>query len=93
MQRGRSSISVADLLSAGLLHAGQRLSFRKSDTIVAEVTPSGTLRVGSDEFSSPSTAGRAVAHGVATNGWAAWYLREPTGWSSLADLRARFRAR
>ena len=90
MQRGRSTVSLSDLIGVGLLRPGQDLSFRRSPELVAVVTESGGLRFRNKEYRSPSTAGRAAASGVATNGWTAWYAWSEGGHVSLAGLRERF---
>lgn len=87
MQRGRSPVSLADLVVAGLLRPGQRLSFRNKDAIVAEVTATGGIRIGADEYPSPSTAARAVTGGTATNGWLAWCVEQDDRSVRLAELR------
>lgn len=90
MQRGRSDVSLSDLIGAGLLRVGEEVSFRRSPDTVAVVTESGGLRYNEKEYRSPSMAGRAATDGVATNGWVAWYVRSNTGQESLASLRATF---
>jgi hypothetical protein len=90
MQRGRSAVSLSDLIGAGLLRSGQELSFRRSDDVVAVLTESGGLRFKGDEYRSPSTAGRAAAGGVATNGWVAWFAKSGHERVSLARLRDQF---
>ena len=89
MQRGRSPVSVRDLLAAGLLQSGQDLSFRQRPGTTAEVTEEGKLKIGLEEYSSPSAAARAVLGGTSTNGWRAWHVRVDDGLSTLADLRTR----
>lgn len=84
----RSSISLPDLLAAGLLHPGQRLVFRKRGPS-AEVTSSGTIRLSGKEYTSPSTAGMAAAGGTSTNGWVAWYAEDGDDLTLLSELRLR----
>lgn len=91
MQRGRSPVSVADLVAAGLLRPGQRVRFRRDETITGELTDAGAIRIGADEYRSPSTAGRAVAGGTATNGWTAWSVHDGDDWVTLATVRDRMR--
>ena len=86
-QLGRSSVSVADLVKAGLLRSGQRLTFRKGD-LHAEVTGSGTIRYAGTEYTSPSSAAKAAAGGTSTNGWVAWSVTDGSG-ETLASLRDR----
>jgi hypothetical protein len=87
MQRGRSPVSLADLVTAELLKPGQRLSFRKDDAVVAEITTNGCIRVGGSDFVSPSTAARSVTGGTAVNGWLAWCAQRDGRVVTLADLR------
>jgi hypothetical protein len=87
MQRGRSPVSLSDLVKAQLLRPGQEVSFRKSPSITGVVTDSGTISVSGTEYGSPSTAAKAAADGVSTNGWLAWSVRRDDGWSTLAELR------
>ncbi len=84
-QLGRSSVSIADLVKAGLLRSGERLVFRKGDQH-AEVTGSGTIRYQGKDYTSPSTAAKAAAGGTSTNGWIAWSVSQG---DTLADLRDR----
>lgn len=92
MQRGRSPVSLPDLLSAGLLQPGQQLSMCQRPGTTAELTANGTLKIGSEEYSSPSTAARAVLNGTSTNGWRAWTARDGGVVVALADIRTRFLA-
>lgn len=92
MQRGRSPVSVSDLIVSGLLRPGQELRFRQTPT-VAVVAPDGKLNIDGRAFASPSTAAAAVLGGTATNGWLAWYLEEGEGRRSLAQLRDHLDAR
>lgn|SRR5579884_5668 len=89
MQRGRSLVSLSELVDAGLLQPGDELSFRQSDDLVATITESGTLRFQGAEYRSPSTAGRAATAGRAVNGWVAWSVTSGDR-ASLAQLRARY---
>ena len=89
MQRGRSTVSLGDLLSAGSLQPGQQLTFRQRPEVTAEVLANGRLKFGGTEYSSPSTAARAVLGGTSTNGWLAWSIREGDVLVALSDVRAR----
>jgi len=84
------TIDVADLLSGGLLAAGQQLrpvsSAFKSRTAV--VLPDGRIDVDGQVFDTPSGAGRAV-RGRSTNGWTFW-LVDLTTKKSLAALRREY---
>jgi hypothetical protein len=89
MQRGRSPVTLADLLGAGFLHTDQQLSFRRNSAVTAHVTAEGTIQFEGTEYPSPSTAGKAAAGGTSTNGWVSWYVKDGEQWSSLAALRNR----
>lgn len=88
-QRGRSTVSVRDLLVAGLLREGQQLRFSRANEQIAVLDSNGGLRVGDQSYRSPSSAARALNGGVAVNGWTAWRLADSDG-VSLAEVRRRF---
>lgn len=87
MQRGRSPVSLSDLLSAGLLQPGQELRFRTNAAKQARVAGDGTIAFEGQTYSSPSTAGRAAAGGVSTNGWVSWQINRNGQWIDLSRLR------
>lgn len=89
MQRGRSPVSLADLIRRQVLQPGQELSFRRSSETKAHVTAEGMIRFGGQEYGSPSTAARAAAGGTSTNGWTAWYVNTADGPVALAQLRSQ----
>ena len=89
MQRGRSAVSIADLIRAGLLQPGQSLSFRRSN-VTAVVSGSGTLILEGVEYGSPSTAAKVAGGGSSTNGWIAWSVDSASGSQTLAALRDRY---
>jgi hypothetical protein len=91
-QLGRSPISLSDLVRAGLLRPGQRLSFR-SGTQTADVTSEGKLTFDGRDFHSPSTAARAAAGGTSLNGWLAWRVDVGGRQVTLATLRESYLAR
>jgi predicted type IV restriction endonuclease len=99
--RGASSTTLLDLLKAGLLTSGAKLTSRyREQDLEATVLDDGTVRVGAAVYDSPSAAGgapRAAAQGLrpnaphpATNGWDFWRVVPATGGSPepLAQLRA-----
>lgn len=72
-------ITVADLLQAGRLHAGEELTFdrpRIGETHTATVTDRGWLRLNDgQELRTPSRAATAAATtGASFDGWTAWKL-------------------
>lgn len=87
MQRGRSSVSIRELIDQGALAPGQRLSYMRRDGDLATLTASGELEYGGRRFASPSTAAKAASGGKTMNGWRAWYLKLDEGWRSLAEVR------
>ena len=82
-------MTIADLLDAGLLAAGDVLRFRRprlGETHRAVVTPSGALALeGGQEFRSPSSAAKVAADMRAVDGWHAWTM--VTSGRSLDSLR------
>lgn len=95
----RYDVSIADLVSAGLLEPGSRLhwthkprSSGQKKTYDAEVGSSGGLEVGGQTFGSPSYAAlfamkSAGSSRVAVNGWTAW--RDENG-VTIAELRDKY---
>ena len=69
-------VTIADLLEAGLLTAGDALRFRRprrGENHRAVVTASGAIALeGGQEFRSPSSAARVAADMRAVDGWHAW---------------------
>lgn len=82
-------VEVKDLVAAGLLPAGTKLTPRLGTWATREalVREDGMLDVDGHLFGSPSGAGRHVK-GTVTNGWTFWRL--PDG-RKLVDVRAEFR--
>jgi hypothetical protein len=85
VQRGRSPVSMKDLLDAGLLTAGQELRGRGS--VRAKVTATGGLVVAGTEHRSPSNAATAALDGTSTNGWFFWRVQHGQDWVRLDELR------
>jgi hypothetical protein len=86
-------IQVADLLDAGLLTAGEKLTWerpRVGKTYIGDITDTGSIRLHDGRaFSSPSRAAMEAADVTAYDGWYAW--RTDAG-RHLADLRAQLLA-
>lgn len=93
----RSSTSVADLISAGLLSQGARLEkVYRGVTLEATVLSDGSIDYGGQAFTSPSSAGaaaRAKVQGLspsekppATNGWAFWSCTDADGQTVLLQV-------
>ncbi len=84
-------VPFASLLEAGLLRPGQRLYFRKDQSLIAKVKPDGKLRLNGLE-GSIHQLGRELAQGPC-NGWEHWYFRDGKGeLRRIDDLRERLRA-
>jgi Restriction Enzyme Adenine Methylase Associated len=87
MQRGRSKVSLMDLIYAGLIKPGQTLRFANRKDTQAEVTPRGTVLFRGVEYSSLSAAATAVTN-TAMNGWDAWRVRSRSAdWTKVSELR------
>lgn len=82
-------VTVGDLLGAGLVEAGDRLTFvrpRSGQTHVAVVAESGSLLVDGRPHATPSAAARAATHAGQIDGWTAWTTDAGT---TLHELRAK----
>jgi len=81
--------TVADLLAAGLLHAGVELHLSQGGKLgVGKVTTTGGIIVNGVAYASPSKAA-AVALGLkSSNGWDAWRVGSLLG-PKLSALRAK----
>lgn len=84
-------MTLADLVDAQLLKAGDRLTYRrpqKGTEHHAEVTHNGALRLEDGEvFGSPSRAAAVATNTGSVDGWHAWVV-DKTG-RSLDSLRAK----
>ncbi len=86
--RTEFNVTISDLLEAGLLRGGDRLTSAAPDLRAeALIGYDGTITVGKDMFQTPSTAAQAVKGDRNTNGWHFWNLQGPHGDVSLDDLR------
>jgi len=80
----RYTESVSDLITAGLLRVGTRLSpVPSAFDVTATVLADGRLQIGDRDFDAPSGAGAFVA-GHATSGWDFWGV--PSGEGGLKPL-------
>ena len=84
-------ISVIDLLSAGLLQAGQTLypSYRRYKGRNAQVLADGRIEIEGQVFDSLSLAGNHVRK-KNTNGWTFWLISESPK-EKMFDLRERYK--
>jgi hypothetical protein len=85
-----TSVTIKELVAAGFISVGMRLSPRPGrwGTKEAVVTASGDLLLDGQTFSTPSAAGHHL-RGGATNGW--WFWSTPDG-RRLKDVRAQYLA-
>ena len=77
------------LLEAGLLQAGQELTFGERGIPVARIMADGRIRCG-DLTGSIHQVARALADAPA-NGWTHWYFEEAGRRHPIDELRQRFR--
>lgn len=85
--RGRSRVTVKDLIAAGSLTTGDALVFTDADVHqTAVVRSDGTLELNGITYDSPSAAATAVRRRP-TNGWADWALRTENSTITLWKLR------
>lgn len=92
MMRGRSDISVHDLVDHGLLQPGEELLLGVRGLARATVTDAGNLQMNGEEYRSPTMAANA-ASGTNLNGWKAWRLRRGDRVIELDALRREARER
>lgn len=90
--RGRSDITVRDLVDSGLLRPGQELVLGVRGRATATVTKQGTILYQGVEYQSPTMAANA-ASGTNLNGWKAWRLQLGDGVVELNNLREEARRR
>jgi hypothetical protein len=90
------AVSIADLLGAGLVTAGERLvpGWTPAGVPPAIVTAEGNLRWRGRDFSghSPSVPARLARGGRHTNGWDYWRVRRASKPIRLDVLRQQYRA-
>lgn len=85
-------VTVADLVSSGLLQAGHALFLSQAGREAeGSVTADGEIIVRGVSYKSPSGAAKIVLDGQASNGWATWKVGSPSG-SPLDALRQQWLA-
>lgn len=86
------SVSIADLMGAGLLPAGTIL-YPASESVdaVAEIDEDGQIVLDDVPFATPSSAAKA-AGGTTVNGWTFWLVDTPAGQRRLNSIRDEFRS-
>ena len=86
-----SSVTIADLLAAGLLTDGEDLvSINGQWPAKAKVKAPDSIRFKNLDYLSPSGAGEAARDGGATNGWAFWAVIRDGETITLSVLRAEY---
>jgi hypothetical protein len=90
VQTHQRRLDIVDLINAGYLQAGAKLSPRqkKYAESIAVLLPDGRLDINGAVYDSPSMAARAIA-GKSMNGW--WFfLTDPAAKKSLKDVRLAY---
>jgi hypothetical protein len=80
---------VTDLISKGLISAGELVSTNSVWPAKALLLADGSVEYEGKVYSSPSAAAGAVRNGAA-NGWTFWAVETETGKVPLSVLRARY---
>ncbi|MCW4467270.1 GIY-YIG nuclease family protein [Glutamicibacter sp. MNS18] len=84
------TVTVADLVSSGLLQAGQALFLSQAGKEAeGSVTADGEIIVRGVSYKSPSRAAKTVLEGQASNGWMTWKLGRQSG-PPLDSLRQQW---
>jgi hypothetical protein len=85
-------VTIEDLLTAGLLRAGQTLNGeRNGQQCTATVTGDGKIALSDGQvYETPSNAGAAALGVRACNGWRFWGTETSRGWVRLTRLRDEF---
>lgn len=88
MARTTGTTSLADLMAAGKLRAGDTLIIRRRSApqIEATIERDGRIRVDSGVFASPSAAAKQALKARAVDGWLRWRVPR-LGDCTLADVR------
>ncbi len=82
--------TVADLVSTGLLPAGEKLFLRQGSVEAdATVTADGAIVVENVAYPTPSMAAKVALDGKSSNGWAAWHVGSIEG-PTLDALRSKW---
>lgn len=83
--------TVADLVSAGLLAAGEKLELEQGAVRAqGSVTTDGTIVVSNVAYSSPSLAAAKALGLQSSNGWTTWHVGSLSG-PTLDSLRRQWR--
>ncbi len=88
MARTTGTTSLVDMISAGVLRAGETLVVRRRSAlpITGVLNADGTIRIGRTSFASPSGAAKEALDVGTVDGWLRWRVPR-LGDRTLADLR------
>lgn len=90
-KRHQPRIRFGNLLEAGLIQPGQKLTFAKNQSVTATVLANGHLRCGKVTGSIHAVA-RSLLDGAPANGWEMWLVDAPDGTKEIIDtLREKIR--
>jgi hypothetical protein len=88
LTKGRSPISIADLLKAGLLRDGQELYLRRDESKIGYIAKDGSIVVEGTKYANPTGAAKATGSWKTVKGWTAWSVECNGRRIQLADLRS-----
>lgn len=85
-------VHLRNLLDARLLAVGEKLRYKMKPSIIATVTREGNLKIGKEEFRSPSGAATNFAPAGRRDGWLCWLFQDRDGdWKPIDLLRERWK--
>ncbi len=88
MARTTGTVSLADLVKAGILMEGEEIQIRRrsAPAISATVTSDGSIELAGESFGTPTGAAKEALQVGSIDGWLRWRVPR-LGGKSLADLR------
>lgn len=85
-------VDLKALIDAKLLAVGARLKHKNLSAVTAIVTREGHLKIGNNEYQSPSAAATSLAASGRRDGWLCWLFQDQDGeWKSIDLLREYWR--
>lgn len=84
-------VAFSTLLENGFLRAGQKLFFEKDPSRAAVIKPDSRLRAVDGFEGSIHQSARHYANDAPCNGWEHWFLKEGRRFTSLDEIRNRYR--
>ena len=89
MNKRHFSVSLKDLIDAGLLQPGQELRYQAPNRALAHITSEGFVHLDGINYHSLSSAAKHIT-GYPVNGWIVWQIKSETGdWIAIAHVRKR----